>query len=144
LSKIWGQVPSAGGQYLEKSAGASKIISGYSLAGILVGFERLLPSGAYCLTLKENAMPQTIIGQNGLFEIDYVASMLRALLFSAIARSNIDANSVDWRAIAERVISNARAEAAKSGGSVASAEQMFMLIFNWAIDERLVLTRASQ
>jgi hypothetical protein len=84
-------------------------------------------------------MPQTILGQIGLIDVDHVASMLRAL-----APSNINANNVDWRAKAKRAISLAKTEAAKSGGSVASAEQMFMLIFNWAIDERLVLTRASQ
>jgi len=84
-------------------------------------------------------MPQTIIGQNGLINVDNVASVLRALL-----SSYINANNVDWRAIAERVIYRAKTEVAKSGGSVTSEEEIFMLIFNWAIDERVVLTRASQ
>jgi NifU-like protein involved in Fe-S cluster formation len=84
-------------------------------------------------------MPQIIFGQTELIDIEHVAEMLRAL-----APSNIDTSSVDWRTNAERAIAHAKTEAGKRGGSLASAEQMSMLIMNWAIDERLALTRASQ
>ncbi len=84
-------------------------------------------------------MSQAIIGQNWLINVDHVASMLRAL-----APANIKADNVNWRAKAARAISLAKAETAKSGGSATSAEQISMLIFNWAMDERLALTRAAQ
>ena len=84
-------------------------------------------------------MSLTIIGQKALIEVDHVASMLRAL-----APVNISADNVDWRTNAARAISLAKAEAAKSGASVASAEQMSMLILNWALDERSALAQASK
>ena len=84
-------------------------------------------------------MPQTIIGQNGLIDVEHVAGMLRSL-----APSTIDASKVDWRANAERAISFAKSEVAKSGGLLASAEQLSALIFDWALDERIRLMRATE
>ena len=112
----------------------------YSIASILVGFERLshlvIAAPGH---LKENAVSQTILGQKGLIDVDHVASMIRAL-----APATIDVDNLDCRANAARAIWLAKTEAAKSGGSIVSAEQIWMLIFNWATDERLAITRASQ
>ena len=84
-------------------------------------------------------MPQTIIGQSRLIDVDYVAAMLRGL-----APPDIDRENVNWWATAERAIELAKSEAAKNGGSIASAEQMSSQIFDWAIRERIALMRAAE
>ncbi len=84
-------------------------------------------------------MPQTIIGQSRLIDVDYVANMLRSL-----APPHIDKNKVNWWANAERAIELAKNEAAKNGGSIASAELMSSQIFGWALEERIGLMRASE
>jgi hypothetical protein len=84
-------------------------------------------------------MPQTIIGQSALIDVDYVAGMLRNL-----AAPHIDRENVNWWATAERAIELAKNEAAKNGGSIASAEQMSSQIFDWALSERIALMRAAE
>jgi hypothetical protein len=81
-------------------------------------------------------MQQTFIGQNGLIDVEQVANMLRSL-----ALAQTDRGPRNWRSKAEQEIEFAKKEAAKNGGSIASAEQMFMLIFERAVDERDRLTR---
>jgi recombinational DNA repair protein RecT len=84
-------------------------------------------------------MLQTIIGQSGLIDVDYIAGMLRSL-----APRQIDKDKVNWWAKAERAIELAKNEAAKNGGSIASAELLSSQIFEWAMSERIELMRASK
>ena len=57
--------------------------------------------------------------------------MLRSFALPQINRRN-----VNWWSKAEQEIRDANDEAATNGGSIASAEQIFMRIFRRAIDER--------
>jgi hypothetical protein len=76
-------------------------------------------------------MRRTIIGIDGLIDVEHVADMLRSLALPQINRRN-----VNWWSKAEQEIEDANNEAAENGGSIASAEQIFMRIFRRAIDER--------
>jgi hypothetical protein len=84
-------------------------------------------------------MPQTIIGQSRLVDVDYVAAMLRSL-----APPQIDRETVNWWSTAERAIERAKNEAARNGGSIASAEQMSSQILDWAISDRIAIMRAAE
>lgn len=74
-------------------------------------------------------MLRTILGKNELIDVEHVANVLRTL-----ARHNVATTKEHWRATAEWAILWAREEAEKKGGSTASAEDLFMLIFNRAVD----------
>jgi hypothetical protein len=86
--------------------------------------------------LKGTVVRQTIIGQDGLIDVEQVANMLRSLALPQSLRRN-----VNWRSKAEQEIEGEKKEAAKNGGSIASAEQIFMRIFERAVAERDTLTR---
>lgn len=82
-------------------------------------------------------MRQTLIGHDDLIDIEQIANMLRSLALPAIGGGN-----QNWRSKAEREIEGAKGEAARNGGSIASAEQIFMWIFERAVAERCnLLTR---
>ena len=83
-------------------------------------------------------MRQTIIGHDGLIEVEQIANMLRSL-----ALPLIDGRNVNWRSKAEQEIEVAIKEVSKDDGSIASAEQIFMRIFKRAVDERSTLKRLS-
>ena len=76
-------------------------------------------------------MRRTVIGQDGLIDVEHVADMLRSLALPQINRRN-----VNWWSKAEQEIDDANKEAEKNGDSIASAEQIFMRIFERAVDER--------
>jgi hypothetical protein len=82
-------------------------------------------------------MRRTIIGQDGLIDVEHIANMLRSL-----ALPQVDIRKVNWWSKAEQEIENAKKEAAKVDGSIASAEQIFMRIFERAVAERGTFTRA--
>ena len=82
-------------------------------------------------------MRRTLIGQDGLIDVEQVANMLRSL-----APPQIDGRNVNWRWKAEQEIEFANKEAATNVGSIASAEQMFMRIFEGAVAEQGTFTRA--
>jgi len=81
-------------------------------------------------------MRRTIIGQDGLIDVEHIANMLRSL-----ALPQIDIRNVNWWSKAEQEIEDAKKEAAKNGGSIASEEQIFMRIFERAVAERGTLAR---
>jgi hypothetical protein len=64
--------------------------------------------------------------------------MLRSLALPQVNRRN-----VNWWSKAEQEIEDAKKQAEKNDGSIASAEQIFMRIFERAIDERGTPTRTS-
>ena len=76
-------------------------------------------------------MRRTIIGRDGLIDVGHVADMLRSLAPSEISKRNID-----WWSKAEQEIEDAKEGMAKNGDSIVSAEQLFMRIFERAVDER--------
>jgi hypothetical protein len=74
---------------------------------------------------------RTIIGQDGLINVEHVEDMLRSL-----APSGINKRNVNWRSKAQQEIEDAEKEAARNGDSIVSPEQIFMRIFERAVDER--------
>ena len=63
--------------------------------------------------------------------MESIANMLRSL-----ALPQMNGRNVNWWSKAEQEIEDANNEEAENGGSIASAEQIFMRIFRRAIDER--------
>jgi hypothetical protein len=74
---------------------------------------------------------RTIIGQDGLIDVGHVADMLRSL-----APPRINKRNVNWWSKAEQEIEDAKKGVAQNGDSIVSPEQVFMRIFERAVDER--------
>jgi len=91
---------------------------------------------SYWLALERTAMRRTIIGNDGAIDVEHIADMLRSLALPQVNRRN-----VNWWSKAEKEIEDAKKEAAENGGSIASAEQIFLRIFERAIGERRTATR---
>lgn len=90
------------------------------------------------LAPERTAMRRTIIGHDGLIDVEHIADMLRSLALPQVNR-----RKVDWWSKAEQEIEDVKREAAKNDGSMVSAEHIFMRIFERAVDERGTLTRMS-
>ena len=62
-------------------------------------------------------------------------------MLRALAPTRMNESLIYWRYLAERMLDRSKTEAAMPGGSLASAEEIFMQIVNWAIDGQVKAER---